>query len=240
MKIFAHRGASAYAPENTLESFALAAEMKPEGIELDVQRTKDGVIVVCHDESLDRTSDGHGWLKDYTLAELKALHFNKTHPEFRDARIPTLKEVYELMRPTGLMINVELKTGIFTYDGLEEQVAALTREMKMEEQVFYSSFNHFSVRKMKELAPSAEAGLLYADRPIGVVDYAKNAVHADALHPAVYHMTEPDYVKCAHEAGLKVRVWTVDGPELTHEMAALGVDAIFTNEPDAALREVKA
>ncbi len=240
MKIFAHRGASAYAPENTLESFALAAKMKPEGIELDVQRTRDGELVVCHDESLDRTSDGHGWLKDYTLAELKALHFNRTHPEYKDARIPTLKEVYELMRSTGILINVELKTGIFTYDGIEEQVAALTREMKMEEQVFYSSFNHFTVRKMKELAPFAGAGLLYADRPIGVVEYAKNVAHADALHPAIYHLGEPDYVKAAHEAGLKVRVWTVDGPEFIHGMQVLGVDAIFTNEPDVALREVKA
>ncbi len=240
MKIFAHRGASAYAPENTLESFALAAEMKPAGIELDVQRTADGELVVCHDETLDRTSDGQGWLKDYTLAELKGLHFNKTHPEYKDARIPTLREVYELMRPTGLLINVELKTGIFTFDGIEEQVAALTREMKMEEQVFYSSFNHFSVRKMKELAPFAGAGLLYADRPIGVVDYAKHTVHADALHPAIYHLTEPDYVKKAHEAGLTVRVWTVDGAEHVRQMMALGVDAIFTNEPDRALAEVRA
>ncbi len=132
MKIFAHRGASAYAPENTLESFALAAKMGPDGIELDVQRTRDGELVVCHDETIDRTSDGHGWLKDYTLEELRALHFNKTHPEYKDARIPTLREVYELMRPTGLLINVELKTGIFTYDGIEEQAAYLTREMKME------------------------------------------------------------------------------------------------------------
>ena len=239
MKIFAHRGASAYAPENTLESFALAAEMKADGIELDVQFTKDGEIVVCHDETLDRTSDGHGWLKDYTLAELKALHFNKTHPEYKDARIPTLREVFELMKSTGLLINVELKTGIFTYDGIEEKTAALTRELGMEEQVFYSSFNHFSVRKMKELAPFAGAGLLYADRPIGVVPYAKNVVGADALHPAVYHMSEPDYVKAAHEAGLRVRVWTVDGADLIRQMAGLGVDAIFTNEPDIALREVR-
>ncbi len=240
MKIFAHRGASAYAPENTLESFALAAKMGPDGIELDVQRTRDGELVVCHDETIDRTSDGHGWLKDYTLEELRALHFNKTHPEYKDARIPTLREVYELMRPTGLLINVELKTGIFTYDGIEEQAAYLTREMKMEEQVFYSSFNHFSVRKMKELAPFADAGLLYADRPIGVVEYAKNVVRADALHPAIYHLTEPGYVERAHEAGLKVRVWTVDGADRIRQMQALKVDAIFTNEPDAALREVRA
>jgi glycerophosphoryl diester phosphodiesterase len=112
--------------------------------------------------------------------------------------------------------------------------------MKMEEQVFYSSFNHFSVRKMKELAPFADAGLLYADRPIGVVEYAKNVVRADALHPAIYHLTEPGYVESAHEAGLKVRVWTVDGADRIRQMQALKVDAIFTNEPDAALREVRA
>ena len=111
-KVWAHRGASAYAPENTLEAFLLAAEQGADGVELDVQLTKDGEMVVVHDEEIDRVSDGSGFVKDYTLAELKNLNFNKTHLEYQNVKIPTLREVYEALKPTGMTINVELKTGI--------------------------------------------------------------------------------------------------------------------------------
>ena len=114
-KVWAHRGASAYAPENTLEAFQLAVEQKADGVELDVQMTKDGKLVVIHDETIDRTSGGHGRVMDYTLAELKEMKFNRTHPEYADAAIPTLAEVYELLKPVGLEINVEIKTGIIFY-----------------------------------------------------------------------------------------------------------------------------
>lgn len=112
-KVWAHRGASAYAPENTLEAFRLGAEQGADGVELDVQLSKDGQLVVIHDETIDRVSDGHGYVRDYTLEELKKFVFNKTHPEYADARIPTLGEVYDLLKPLGLEINVEIKTGIY-------------------------------------------------------------------------------------------------------------------------------
>ena len=146
-KVWAHRGASAYAPENTLEAFLLAAEQGADGVELDVQLTKDGEMVVVHDEEIDRVSDGSGFVKDYTLAELKTLNFNKTHPEYQDVKIPTLREVYEALKPTGMTINVELKTGIFWYKDLEKKVLELTKEMEMEDRVIYSSFNHYSIAK---------------------------------------------------------------------------------------------
>ena len=130
-KVWAHRGASAYAPENTLEAFLLAAEQGADGVELDVQLTKDGEMVVVHDEEIDRVSDGSGFVKDYTLAELKTLNFNKTHPEYQDVKIPTLREVYEALKPTGMTINVELKTGIFWYKDLEKKVLELTKELSL-------------------------------------------------------------------------------------------------------------
>ena len=101
-KIWAHRGASGYAPENTLEAFELAIHQNADGIELDIQLTKDGEIVVAHDEKINRVTGKNGWIKDYTLKELKQLPFNRTHPEFTKACIPTLKEVYELISPTNL------------------------------------------------------------------------------------------------------------------------------------------
>ena len=111
-KVWAHRGASGYVPENTLDAFQKAVEMGADGIELDVQMTKDGELVVIHDETIDRVSDGKGWVKDYTYAELKKFNFNKTHPEYEKEEIPTVEQVYLLIKPTKLMINVEIKTGI--------------------------------------------------------------------------------------------------------------------------------
>ena len=151
-KVWAHRGASAYAPENTLEAFRLAAEQKADGVELDVQLSKDGELVVIHDETIDRVSDGSGYVRDYTLEELKRFHFNRLHPEYADARIPTLAEVYELLKPTGLEINVEIKTGIYFYPGIEEKLFRLEQALGMQGKIIYSSFNHYSVMKMRESA----------------------------------------------------------------------------------------
>ena len=130
-KIWAHRGASGYAPENTLESFELAIEQKADGIELDVQMTKDGELVVIHDETIDRTGNGTGRVQDHTLKELKALNFNKTHPEYASAKIPTLREVYELVKPSGITVNVEMKTGVY-FSGICI-VLELAEEMGMKE-----------------------------------------------------------------------------------------------------------
>ena len=162
-KVWAHRGASGYAPENTLEAFEMAVKQQADGVELDVQLTKDGELVVLHDETLDRTTDGKGFVKDYTLKEVQALKAVKTHPEYQTGRIPMLAEVYDLLKPTGLEINVELKTGIFFYPGIEEKVLKLTKEMGMEERIWYSSFNHYSLKKVKECNPSARTGILYSD-----------------------------------------------------------------------------
>ena len=152
-KVWAHRGASGYAPENTLDAFRKAVEMGADGIELDVQMTKDGELVVIHDETIDRVSNGKGWVKDYTYEELKKFNFNKTHLEYTKEEIPTLEQVYLLIKPTNLTINVEIKTGIVFYPGIEERVLELTERLGMKERVIYSSFNHYTIRKIKELDP---------------------------------------------------------------------------------------
>ena len=149
-KVWAHRGASGYAPENTLDAFRKAVEMGADGIELDVQMTKDGELVVIHDETIDRVSNGKGWVKDYTYEELKKFNFNKTHLEYTKEEIPTLEQVYLLIKPTNLTINVEIKTGIVFYPGIEERVLELTDRLGMKERVIYSSFNHYTIRKIKE------------------------------------------------------------------------------------------
>lgn len=234
-KVWAHRGASAYAPENTLEAFLLAAEQGADGVELDVQLTKDGEMVVVHDEEIDRVSDGSGFVKDYTLAELKTLNFNKTHPEYQDVKIPTLREVYEALKPTGMTINVELKTGIFWYKDLEKKVLELTKEMEMEDRVIYSSFNHYSIQQMKKIVPEAETAYLYSDVILNVTEYAKNT-KVDGLHPAVYHVKMADFLKEYLGSNLNVRVWTVNEKADMKWLIDAGVTAIITNYPDMAVQ----
>ena len=129
--IFGHRGASAYAPENTLEAFELAAKMGAHGVELDVHICRSGELVVTHDETVERVSEGEGRVADMTLSELKALHFNRTHPEYKDARIPTLQEVFRLLRPTGMRINIELKNSQIDYPELEKRVLLDKRQKRV-------------------------------------------------------------------------------------------------------------
>lgn len=152
IKVWAHRGASGYAPENTMDAFRKAIEMKADGIELDVHLTKDGEVVVIHDEVLDRVSDGTGRVQDFTYNELKKFNFNKLHPEYKEEEIPTLEEVYQLIKPTDLTINVEMKTGNTFYPGMEDKVLELTKKYDMMDRIIVSSFNHYTIRSMKENA----------------------------------------------------------------------------------------
>lgn len=234
-KIQAHRGASAYRTENTLEAFSLAVEQGADGIELDVHLTKDGHVVVAHDERLERVSNGSGLINDHTLNELKAMSFNKLFPDHPVCRIPTLGEVYELIKPTRLTVNVELKTTELMYPELPQKLVELERGYGMGGRVMYSSFNHYSLLALRQLDRNAEIGLLYA---LGMVDpwvYAKY-VSANAIHPnyAIIAALPDTVVKC-HENGVKVNVWTVDDPKIIGYMLKCGVDAIITNKPDVAL-----
>lgn len=234
-KVWAHRGASGYAPENTLEAFELAIEQKADGIELDVHLTKDGEVVVIHDETIDRTGNGTGRVQDFTLSELKTLNFNKLHPEYASAKIPTLREVYELVRPSGITVNVEMKTGIYFYPGLCEKVLQLAEEMGMKERIWYSSFNHATLTELKRLDPTVKTGILYSDGWLDVPEYAEK-ISAEALHPAAYNLQYPFFLEKAKQKNLKLHVWTVNDADLIETMGKIGVDAVITNYPDRARR----
>lgn len=234
-KIWAHRGASGYAPENTLAAFALAVKQGADGIELDVQMTKDQELVVIHDETVDRVSNGNGAVRDYTLKEIKKLNVSKTIAGYEAATIPTLQEVYELIEPTDLVINVEVKTGIVFYLGIEEKILALTEKCKMEDRVCYSSFNHETLKRIKEFKPDAKCGILFADGWLHPAYYAKD--HGmDYLHPAFYNLQFPWFMEDARQTGRKVHAWTVNRTKDMIAAYQLGVDAIITNYPDKAAK----
>ena len=233
VKIWAHRGASAYAPENTLPAFALAMEQGADGIELDVHLTRDGELVVIHDEELDRTTNGHGLVKDCTLAQLQALCADNGMAGFAQARIPTLREVLELVRPSGMQVNIELKTGILWYEGIEEKTLRLVEELGMQHRVVYSSFNHYSIQAVRRLAPEAQTAYLFSD-VFCCMEKAAAAQGVNGLHPGLHIVQMGDLLQQYLDSGLALRVWTVnEAADLTRLMKA-GADVI-TNDPKLAL-----
>lgn len=238
-KIWAHRGASGYAPENTLEAFMIAINMGADGIETDVQLTKDGVPVIIHDERIDRVSDGTGFVKDYTLSELKKFNFNNKMNRFGFVTIPTLEDFFKMIVANpyvgeGFAINLELKNGIIDYDGLEAKVMELVRQYHLEDQVIYSSFNHDSMLRVKALDKNAKIGFLYSNVITGPNVYALSN-GADAMHPSVGVVKIQNTVEMCHEYGVKVHVWTVNEADDIKSLMDLRVDAIITNYIDRCL-----
>jgi glycerophosphoryl diester phosphodiesterase len=232
--VWAHRGASGYAPENTLVAFHKAIELKADGIELDVQMTKDGQLVIIHDETVNRVSNAKGWVKDYTFNEIRELNVNKKFPEYGIVPIPTLEEVYQLLKDTNLTINVELKNGIVFYENLEEKVLALTYNMGLQDRVIYSSFNHYSVMKLKKLDSTVKAGFLYEDGYLDMPQYAYDH-GVEALHPALYNLQYPNFLEQCMEKNIEVRPWTINQREEMKMLCDFGINAIITNFPDVGL-----
>jgi len=256
-EVYAHRGSSYEYPENTLLSFEKAAKVKGiAGIEFDVQLTKDGEIVVIHDESIDRTLDGKGYVRDYTLEELKK--FNVT-PSGRDEpfvdengehlHVPTLRELFDLLQPycknNGLILNIELKNSVYPYEGMEQKVIDLVAEYKLQENIIYSSFNHDSLAVVKDINPAAVTATLDADMLKCIEGMLR--VNADGVHPGSAGMTvNMDTVERVKEAGIPVRMWNSVEPLFGQpcrlkecdldKYAVFGADVIMTNVPDRYLQ----
>lgn len=233
-EIWAHRGASAYAPENTIEAFLLAAGQGADGVELDVQLSADGELVVIHDETIDRTSDGSGKVVDLTLDELRRHDYNNHMAGYEGIQIPTLGEVFAALDETDMLINIEIKNSINFYPGIEKKVVDLIAEHDFAERVVISSFNHYSLKTVQQINPDLELGLLFADTLYLAWEYAAE-FGAAAIHPALPYLQVNGVVEYAHAAGIDVNVWTVNEPEHLALCVAAGVDAIITNHPDRGI-----
>ena len=232
--ILGHRGASGYAPENTMEAFELAAKMGADGVELDVHFTADGEVVVLHDEKIDRTSNGQGLVTSYTLAELKAMDFG--YHFYKDQRkgikIPTLAEVYEFLAPRGMLVNVEIKSA---NPDIVKACDDIARQYKMEESVIYSSFNHFQIKMAKDTIPNAFVAPLYGFNMLNPWNYCLD-IGASAVHPEHTQIRLlPEYVKNCHDRGIRVNTWTVNTEEDIAFLLNESVDGIVTNYPDIAI-----
>ena len=228
---FAHRGFSGRYPENTMLAFEKALETGCDGIELDVHLSRDGEIVIIHDEELDRTTDGRGWVKDHTLEQLRALDASAGYKGVYGVNpIPTLREYFELVKDTGILTNIELKTGVFEYPGIEEKTLRLIDEFGLRERVIISSFNHFSILRFQALAPDIKLGFLTESWYIGVGQYAK-AHGVQCVHPIFNNLT-PECLTEIQQAGREINTWTVNTREDMLDLLEKGVDGLIGNFPD--------
>ncbi len=229
--VVGHRGAMGHRPENTIASFEHALELGADWIELDVHLTRDGALAVVHDESVDRTTNGHGLVKDHTLDELKQLDAGGWFASaYLGQRVPTLDEVLEWARQRGTIVDVEIKNAPIYYAGIEEAVVRALDSQNMAEQVIVTSFDHRAVKRVKALDARVATGVLYACRPADAgVGLAREA-NADAVLPHWAYVTSED-VLAAHTAGLAVAPWATSDPEILAELVEAGVDAIATNHP---------
>lgn len=247
MKIWAHRGCSQMYPENTLLAFEKAMQINGlTGVELDIQLTKDGHMVVIHDEKVDRTTNGCGNVKDFTLEEIRRLKCRKKQ------RIPTIEEVLDLLEPSmrdGLLLNIELKNSVIRYEGMEEKITELIKERKLEEYVIYSTFYARSAKRLRELVPDAEIGIL--DRKLSDCLYKmQGGCGANALHPFWRGIDiEPNgfaknLSEISHERKIPVRAWFTGhlfpekptGNRLDLEaLEQQGITDVFLNEPEIYL-----
>lgn len=238
MKIYAHRGYSSKYPENTLAAFRATAQLPVEGVEFDVHLTADQKVVVIHDESIDRTSNGSGYVKDLTLEELRKYDYGSWFSnEFTGEVIPTLSEVLEVFKDTHHRINIELKSDIFVYVGLEELVLREVEAHGLMDRVVISSFDHEAVKRVAELAPNVENAALFVNMILDVSNYQRK-LPAKALHIYLPTAVRKPVLEAITKGSI-VRVWTVNDIKYAEALLNIGVDAIFTDEPEKMLGFLK-
>ncbi|HEX8728933.1 MAG TPA: glycerophosphodiester phosphodiesterase family protein [Ktedonobacterales bacterium] len=234
---YAHRGARAAAPENTLLAFALAFDLGAEAIECDVQRSRDGQLVIIHDGTVDRTTDGTGPVAEQRFAEMRTLNAGaRWRPP---QRIPTLDETLALVRERGGALNLEIKgesvaESVGTAEAVAPVLAAL--DPAFLPRILISSFEHPALTLLKQRLPDLRIGALYGtDWKGGDLIAPALALHAEAIHPGVNLVTR-ELVRRAHDAGLRVNVWTANRWSTIRKLLAWEVDGLFSDHPDRVIR----
>ena len=235
--IFAHRGASAHAPENTLAAFELALAQNADAIELDAKLSADRQAIVIHDPLVDRTTGSHGRVKDLPLRELRALDAGSFFSEnFRGEKIPLLEEVFEAVGKRTL-INVELTNYNTPRDQLVETVCMLVKKCGLQKHVMFSSFFASNLSKARAYLPEVPRGYLAFPGFLGAWarSFGFNFGDYQALHPYLTDVT-PQQVRRVHRLNRRLHVWTVNAAEEMRRLFHWGVDAIFTDDPQLAVQ----
>lgn len=233
-KIICHRGYSGRYPENTMLAFQKAVETGADGIEMDVHLSKDGEVVVIHDERVDRTTNGTGFVKDMTLLELRKLNAAPTYAgEASVQKIPTLEEFFSFLEPTGMSVNVELKTGMFEYPGLEEKVWALTEQYHLQERIIFSSFHGQSLLRMKEVSSTAPCGLLTNGKLVKP-EQTIEELGLQALHPLFLRLNAK-VMKEMQAKGIQINPYTPNTVGALSWLISKNVTSVITNFPERAM-----
>lgn len=237
MRIYAHRGCSGTYPENTLAAFKAAAELPITGVEIDVHLTKDREIVVIHDEKVNRTTDGKGYIKDMTLSEVRKLDAGSWFSdEFAGEKIPTLDEVFDIFQDTNHRLNIELKTDVFPYEGLVGKVLEAAEKRGFLHRILISSFNHEDIQTVS-IKKTVESAILTLDIYVDVYDYAR-VVGTDRIHmslPGAFRRMATDALR----KGAIVYVYTVNEIEYAQQLQQIGIHGIFTDFPELMLAELE-
>lgn len=230
---FAHRGSLTEAPENTLSAIKKALEHEAKAIELDVQLTKDGHMVVVHDQRLARFNKDHqGFIKDYTLEEIKQIDIGSSFSsEFAGETLATFEEMLAII-PNDVILNVEIKNIPVIYEGIEEKLIRTLDKNDRLDHIIISSFDHAALRKVQSLAPDIPLGMLLYYRMLKPWEYAKSSgLSLTSVHPHVSY-TDQEFIDEFHKLGLKVYPYTVSDMDLYRRLVKLGVDGVFSNNPE--------
>lgn len=232
MVVFAHRGASGGAPENTLASMKNAVAAGAKAVEFDVQLSKDNRLVVIHDYRVDRTTDGSGYVMRKTLEELKKLDAGGWYGrEYAGEEIPTLEEVMELL-PEDTLLNIEIKSFMLDKRDIAGKVVETVERYGIEERVIISSFDHKLLKGVRERSRDMKLGLLLYGRLLGIKDYEGiRELDPWSIHPSQDYLDE-EYIKHLKDTGCRIYTYTVNSKERFEELKSLGVDGIFSDYPE--------
>jgi glycerophosphoryl diester phosphodiesterase len=241
--VLAHRGANKVAPQNTLPAFQKALDFNADGLETDVHLSLDGHIVICHNYTIDETSNGTGRVDEMTLSQLKSYDFGSYFSdEFKGVTLPTLPELLDLTKSMKL-INIEIKPPQKDCDLVKKVVEAI-HEYGIVENSIVSCFDPECIRLVKEIDKNVKTGLLYEDDKLGneimtfgVAKYCKQ-LNADAAHPHRKLITEAEVIDL-HNLGIAVNPWTVNKEEEIVRFTQGGCDALISDVPDYCLKVLK-
>jgi glycerophosphoryl diester phosphodiesterase len=239
--VYAHRGANNGAPENTLAAFFLAQQQGADGIEMDVKLTADGEVVIMHDQTVDRTTDGHGKLRNFRLAELRRLDAGSWFDsEFHGERVPTLTEIFEMLKD-GILYDIELTNYGTPFDNLLEKVLALVQKYGLEKNVMVSSFFPNNISHFRRLAPAIPGGVIALRGLAGALSrsFVGRWFAPRAVIPVHLDVTQA-YIRTQKTLGRKVIPWTVNDPADMQRLVAWGVDGLITDVPELARKTLEA
>ncbi len=229
--VLGHRGAMGLAPENTLVSIKTALKYNVDLFEIDVHLSKDKELIVIHDETVDRTTSGKGYVSQLSSKSIKSLDAGiKFEARFKGEKVPFLEEIFNLMKKYDVKLNIEIKNGPVFYKGIEKRVISLIDKYDYYDRIIISSFDHYSLKRIKEINNRAYTGLLYSSNIYDLEKYVEK-LELSAVHPHNYWATK-DFVKKMHENDIAVNTWVINDRKEFIKFSRIGVDSMGTNFPN--------